>query len=619
MCGIIAYLGKDNAVFNVIMGMEKLEYRGYDSAGLCYIDNDILHLVKQPGCVADLMNKIDLNANSEICIGHTRWATHGAASKRNAHPHVTRDLRLAIVHNGIIENSESLKAELIDKGYEFLSDTDTEVLLYLIYDYFMDNAIGLYDAVKVAMKRIVGAYAFIVIDKRNNNELICAKNGSPMVVGIQENGLDYYVASDAYAFPKEIKKIIYVKDGNVIRINNKIESFDVNTDKIISLDIEKIARDWYDADKRGFSYFMEKEIYEQPLAISNAMAGRINGYRIVYGGLEEISQKIKESEHITIIACGTSYHSGLLGKYYIEHFTNKKVSVEYASEFRYRENKNIRKNDIVIGISQSGETADVIEALKEVKKSGCVVLGVCNSVDSSISRLTDAGIYIKAGIEIGVASTKAFTNQTICLMMMALWIQQQEGGDIYTEQRKAILSDVGKISDSIIKILHIDKQIHNIAKKYKNYDRFLFVGRQYNYPVALEGALKMKELCYNHAEGYAAAELKHGPIALVDDKTATIVINNDIKQQIKMDSTIREIKSRGGKIINIDYARKTSDLMLISPSELIDENIVVPNIISSLSPILSVVPLQLFAFYSAIEREKNVDRPRNLAKSVTVE
>ena len=619
MCGIIGYIGLENAVFHTIIGMEKLEYRGYDSAGLCYINNNTLNIVKQPGCVADLMNKIDLNASSNICIGHTRWATHGPASRRNAHPHTTKDLRLAIVHNGIIENAEILKKELAQKGYDFLSDTDTEVLLYVIYDYFMNNSVSLYDAVKVVLKRIIGAYAFIVIDRHNENEMICACNGSPMVVGSNDNKTDYYVSSDVYGFPKEVTNVIYVEDRTVMKIGTKIESFDMQKEQVKDLDIKKLENDWNVAEKDGYQYFMEKEINEQPLCLTNAMAGRINGYRIIYGGLNSIKDKFKKCKHITIVACGTSYNSALIGKYYIEQFTEKKVSVEYASEFRYRENKNINKTDIVIGISQSGETADVIEALKKVKKIGCTIVGLCNSVDSSVSRLTDAGVYIKAGMEIGVASTKAFTNQIVCLLMLSLWMQQQLDKNIYTEMRKYIISDMKKLSDKMSAILKIDNKIRDIADKYKKYERFLFIGRQYNYPVALEGALKMKELCYNHAEGYAAAELKHGPIALVDKKTVAIVINNDIKQQIKMESTIREIRSRGGKIINIDYEKRSTDLLVISPSDLIDDNIIVPNIASCLSPVLSVVPLQLFAMHSAIERGKNVDRPRNLAKSVTVE
>ena len=619
MCGIMAYIGQANAVFETFMGMEKLEYRGYDSAGLCFIQNNSIHLVKQAGSVSDLIMKINNDYKSPICIGHTRWATHGKPSRRNAHPHVTEDNRLAIVHNGIIENAEVLKLELIQKGYKFLSDTDTEILLYLIYDYFMNNTADLFDSVRIVLKRVIGAYAFILIDRHDDTQLICAKKGSPMVIGKEQNTGNYYVSSDVIAFPEDIDRVIYPKDCTVMRIRNEIESFDIDNGKIQDVNIEKLSQVWTKAEKGSFNYFMQKEIYEQPVSVRNAMAGRIDGYRIIFGGLSKFIEDIKKSSHITIVACGTSYNAGLLGKYYIEEFTNKKVSVEYASEFRYRKILNLKEGDVVLGISQSGETADVIEALKRAQRHKCKIIGLCNTVNSTVSRLTDTGVYIKAGLEVGVASTKAFTNQAICLLMFSLWIQQNCDQDVYTEIRKRIITGLRDIDDNILKVLHLDTQIEYIAKKYSSYNRFLFIGRQYNYPVALEAALKMKEICYNHAEGYAAAELKHGPLALVDNRTVAVVVNNDITQKIKMNSTIQEIKSRGGKIINIEYSKKTTDDMLTNPEEIIDDNIVVPNTVSCLTPIVSVVPLQLLAFYSAIARGKNVDRPRNLAKSVTVE
>ena len=620
MCGIIAYKGEGNAVFETIISMEKLEYRGYDSAGIAYINNNSIALAKQPGCVADLMHKLDINANASLCIGHTRWATHGAASRRNAHPHLTKDGRLAIVHNGIIENYLSLKKEMKAKGYEFLSDTDSEILLYLIYDHFMNDAVDLYGAVKLALSRVVGAYAFIVIDRHSDNSMVCARKGSPLVIGLNKKQNSYYVSSDICAFPKSVDKVVYVQDNTVVKVDRDIEVYDISKDQVSDYKVEKIQKEWLNTEKDIYDHFMQKEIYEQPVSVSNAIAGRLDGYRVVFGGLSDSKQYIKRSKHITIVACGTSYNVGLLGKYYIEEFTNKKVSVEYASEFRYRKINNLYKDDMVIGISQSGETADTIEALKRARKYGCKVLGICNGVNSSISRLTDCGIYIKAGIEIGVASTKAFNNQAVCLCLLAMWMdQQQEDWITNADKRKTIISSIKELNNSIIQALNNDVFISKIASKYKSYNKFLFIGRQYNYPVALEGALKMKELCYNYAEGYAAAELKHGPLALVDKKTVAIVINNDPRQQIKMGSTMQEIKSRGGKIINIDYERKTKDLELIAPSELVDDNIVVPNICSCLSPMLSVIPLQLLAYHSAIARGKNVDRPRNLAKSVTVE
>ena len=620
MCGIIAYKGGGSAILKTILAMEKLEYRGYDSTGIAYIEDKSIKLAKQAGCVSDLMHKVTLRPGSRLCIGHTRWATHGGPSKRNAHPHLTKDNRLAIVHNGIIENYVTLKKELKDKGYDFLSETDTEILLYLIYDHFMNDGVDLYGAVKLALSRVVGAYAFIIIDRHKDDEIICAKKGSPLVIGIDKTKRDHYVASDTCAFPGNVNDVIYIEDDTIVKINNSIETYDITRNQISNHVIKKIKQDWLKAEKGKYDYFMQKEIYEQPVSIGNCLAGRLDGYRVVLGGLLDNKKAFKKANHITIIACGTSYNAGLLGKYYIEEFTNKKVSVEYASEFRYRKINNIHKNDIVIGISQSGETADTIAALKMAKQKGCKIIGMCNNVNSSISRLTDGGIYIKAGLEVGVASTKAFNNQVLSLLLMAMWIdQQQEDWITHAELRKYIIGDISKIKNKIIATLKNDKQIKKIARKYKSYEKFLFIGRQYNYPVAIEGALKMKELCYNYAEGYAAAELKHGPLALVDNKTAAVIINNDVKQQIKMNSTVQEIKSRGGKIINIDYAKATDDDILIEPNRIIDDNIIIPNICSCLSPMLAVIPLQLLAYHSAVLRGKNVDRPRNLAKSVTVE
>ncbi len=620
MCGIMAYMGSGNAVFRTIVGMEQLEYRGYDSAGIAYVQNKEIVLGKQAGCVADLMKKIEMRPFAGLCIGHTRWATHGGPSRRNAHPHVTRDNRLAIVHNGIIENYVTLKKELQDKGYDFLSDTDSEILLYLIYDHFMNDAVDLYGAVKLALTRIVGAYAFIVIDRHKDNQMICAKKGSPLIIGFNKKEKDFYVASDACAFPSDVKEVVYIKDDTIVKIDQKIETYDITKNQISNHAIEKIKTKWLKAEKGSYNHYMQKEIYEQPVSVSNCLAGRLDGYRVVLGGLLNNKQDFKNASHITIIACGTSYNAGLLGKYYIEEFTNKKVSVEYASEFRYRQINNINKHDIVIGISQSGETADTIAALKMAKQKGCKIIGMCNNANSSISRLTDGGIYIKAGLEVGVASTKAFNNQVMSLLLMAMWIDQQQSDWItHAELRKYIIKDIHGIEEKIRDALAVDMQIEKIAKRYKDYEKFIFIGRQYNYPVAIEGALKMKELCYNYAEGFAAAELKHGPLALVDKKTAAIIINNDTKQQIKMNSTVEEIKSRGGKIINIDYERSTPDAILKEPSEKVDDNIVIPNICSCLSPVLGVIPLQLLAYYSAIVRGRNVDRPRNLAKSVTVE
>tara|TARA_B100002019_G_scaffold291249_1_gene310885 strand:+ start:2012 stop:3859 length:1848 start_codon:yes stop_codon:yes gene_type:complete len=615
MCGIIGFkgYGDKNAVFETLMALEKLEYRGYDSSGIAYLRNGTTFLIKQAGCVEDLLLKVDPGAYSNNCIGHTRWATHGKPSKRNAHPHVTSDLRLSIVHNGIIENYLALKKELEAKRYKFLSDTDTEVLLYLIYDHLVKDKVSLKTAVKLALSRVVGAYAFILIDKQDPDVMICAKKGSPLAIGISRTEDHFYVSSDPVVFPKYVENVIYVEENSIVKITDKIKTYNIDSGSASKHKIEKLQNNWLDIEKNGYEYFMQKEIYEQPKSIKNTIAGRIDGYRIVFGGLLGYEKIFEKAKHITIIACGTSWNAAQIGKYYIEEFCNKKVSVEYASEFRYSDKKNIKPEDIVIGISQSGETADTLEALKKAKDKGCHVIGICNSVNSSISRLTECGIYLKAGTEIGVASTKAFTSQVVTLLMLSLWISQNDyhNDHVYNETRKMLIQHINDIDVLVSKSLFTDGKMLAIAKELKDVNKFIFIGRQYNYPVALEGALKMKELCYNHAEGYAAAELKHGPIALVDDNTVAIAVNNNVRQTDKMNSNIQEIKSRGGRIINIDCSKNTSTD--------VDYNIQIPIVHSCLSPIMSVVPLQLFAYHSAVFRGKNVDRPRNLAKSVTVE
>jgi glucosamine--fructose-6-phosphate aminotransferase (isomerizing) len=613
MCGIMAYKGDGSAILETLIGMEKLEYRGYDSAGISYVQGDRLMLAKQPGCVADLMAKVNIEARSNICIGHTRWATHGAPSRRNAHPHVTQDNRMAIVHNGIIENYVTMKDSLRSKNYKFLSDTDTEVLLYWIYDHFMNDSGSLYDAVKVAMSKVVGAYAFVLIDKNSPHELICGKRGSPLVIGISKDNNYYYVSSDAMSFVNKTNRMVHVEDDTIVKIDQKIETYNIAQNTISNFTISSMHDEWLEVEKGKYKYFMQKEVYEQIDSVKNVLAGRINGYRIAFGGLSKIQKYINNSNYLTLVACGSSYNAALIAKYYIEEFTDKKVSVEYASEFRYRNFNHMSANDIVIGVSQSGETADTIEALKLAKGYGCKIIGVCNVPNSSLSNMTDAGVYIKAGLEIGVASTKAFTNQVLALMLMAMWMGQDRDDWINRiDQYVYILEDLQKMESYIKQVLRVNACVSKIAKKYKKYNKFLFIGRQYNYPVALEGALKMKELCYNYAEGFAAAELKHGPLALVDHQTVAIVLNNDTKQQIKMENTISEIKSRCGKIISIENKDNPNN-------DNADDRIIVPTVASCLSPIMSVIPLQLFAYHSAILRKKNVDRPRNLAKSVTVE
>jgi len=611
MCGIVGYKGSGNGINIVLNGLEKLEYRGYDSAGISYKDNGGIITAKQPGCISDLKQKINTKLTSSLCIGHTRWATHGKPCKRNAHPHTTLGGLLSIVHNGIIENYLTLKEELVDKGYKFYSDTDTEVLLYLIQDYYSKETGDIYEATKLALERVVGAYAFILMNKYDDT-LICGRKGSPLAIG--KYGKNYYVASDPSAFDYHVKKVIYPEENTVIKIDKKVDIYNLNTKILSPCNIQKLHKQLFKIEKGEYEHFMKKEIYEQPKCIEDAISGRIDGYNIKLGGLMGHEDMFKKTEHITIIACGTSWHAGLLAKYYIEEFCDIKVSVEYSSEFRYRK-PYLKAGDIVIGISQSGETADTLAALSLAKEQGAFIVGICNVVNSSMSRLTNCGIYLRAGMEIGVASTKAFTSQVVCLLLLSLWIEQnREFSGLEIEKRTKIVSELKNISYSLGRTLSlVDDKISMIAKDLKLKNKFMFMGRKYNYPIALEGALKMKELCYNFAEGFAAAELKHGPIALVDEDTIVVAINNDKNEQQsqKMESNIKEVKARGAYVVVVDcWGQKSVDN---------DDNIKIMGCESYLTPILSVVPLQLLAYYSAVYRDKNVDRPRNLAKSVTVE
>ena len=611
MCGIVGYKGSRNGINIVLNGLEKLEYRGYDSAGISYKDNSGIITAKQPGCIFDLRKKINNRLESKVCIGHTRWATHGKPCKRNAHPHTTLGGLLSIVHNGIIENYLTLKVELVDKGYKFYSDTDTEVLLYLIQDYYSKETGDVYEATKLALERVVGAYAFILMNKYDN-VLICGRKGSPLAIG--KYGSDYYIASDPSAFSDHVEDVIYPEDNTVIKIDKKIDIYDIKTKILSPCNIQKLHKQIFQIEKGDYEHFMKKEIYEQPKCIEDAISGRIDGYNIKLGGLMGHEEMFKNTDHITIIACGTSWHAGLIAKYYIEEFCDIKVSVEYASEFRYRQ-PFLKAGDIVIGISQSGETADTLAALSLAKEKGAFIVGICNVVNSSMSRLTNCGIYLRAGMEIGVASTKAFTSQTVCLLLLSLWIEQnREFSGLEIEKRTEIVSELKNISYSLGRTLTlVDNKISMIAKDLRLKQKFMFMGRKYNYPIALEGGLKMKELCYNFAEGFAAAELKHGPIALVDKDTIVVAINNDEnkEQRLKMQNNIKEVKARGAYVLVVDcWGDKSVEY---------DDNIKIMKCNSHLSPLLSVVPLQLLAYYSAVYRDKNVDRPRNLAKSVTVE
>lgn len=610
MCGIVAYKGKSKCLPFLLDGLKRLEYRGYDSAGVAYLLNDQIFVQKHPGSVIDLINnKIDFEIESYMGMGHTRWATHGRPCYRNAHPHATMDDRLCIVHNGIIENYESLKIELKDKGYSFKSDTDTEVLLYLIYDYLIFETTDLLEAVKLALERVVGAYAIVVMDRKldNRHKLVIARKGSPLVVGIGKEDGEFFVGSDSCAFVNYADRVVYIEDNVVGEITDTLKVYSMNNWEISKCNAQKIVHQLYDIEKNGFDHFMIKEIYEQPKSISNCLAGRIDGYNIKLGGLLGYEDKFKRANNIIIVACGSSWYAGLLGKYYIEEFCNKKVSVEYASEFRYRK-PAIHNDDIVIGISQSGETADTIEALKLVKEKNIFSVGICNVVNSSIARMTDCGIYARSGNEIGVASTKAFMGQIVSMLLLALWMEQNQNG-IVVEYRKAVIDELKNISKTIDRVLALDKDIRGLAKKIYKSKNCLYLGRGYNYPIAMEGALKLKEVSYIHAEGYPAAEMKHGPIALVDKKMPVIILSNNKKQYDKIVNNIKEIQAREGVVVEVYSGHEASG----------DLGIKVPNVIDALSPLVSVVVLQLLAYHCAIMNHRDVDKPRNLAKSVTVE
>ena len=611
MCGIVAYKGRQKCLPFLLDGLKRLEYRGYDSAGVAYVIGNQIFVQKQAGSVVDLINnRIDFEIESTTGIGHTRWATHGKPCYRNAHPHVTADDRLAIVHNGIIENYETLKVELKDKGYFLRSDTDSEVLLYLIYDYLIHEQPDLFEAVKLALERVVGAYAIVVIDQKldNRHKLVIARKGSPLVVGLGKEDGEFFVASDPSAIVSYTDRVVYIEDNTVGKIDEELVVYSMNEQKISPCNVEKLEHQLEDIEKGAFPHFMLKEIYEQPRTLKDCWRGRIDGYRIKLGGLLGHEDRFRHANHITIVSCGSSWHAGLIAKYYIEEFCNMKVSVEYASEFRYRK-PCINKDDIVIGISQSGETADTLSAIELAKNSGAFVVGICNVVNSSLSRLTDCGIYLRAGTEIGVASTKAFSSQVLTLLMLSLWIEQNKAVRMPIEYRKAIIDEIKYLDFIIEQTIGLSDEIEDLAKKFKKAKNCLFLGREYNFPIALEGALKLKEISYVHAEGYPAAEMKHGPIALIDKNMPVLVLANCKKQYDKIVNSIKEIQARDGKVIIITN----------EDNALSDHKIVVTTVLDPISVFVSCVVTQLFAYHSAIIRKCNVDKPRNLAKSVTVE
>ncbi len=612
MCGIVGYIGKKEAFPILLKGLKRLEYRGYDSAGIALLNGD-LSVYKKAGKVSELEKVTDgAHVSANIGIGHTRWATHGEPNDMNAHPHLSQSGNLAIIHNGIIENYASIKSELQKRGYVFHSDTDTEVLVNLIEEVWRQDKTTLEDAVRVALNEVVGAYAIVVLDKNNPNQLIAARKGSPLVIGVGED--EFYIASDASPIIEYTKNVVYLDDQEY-GVVNRDGSFTIKTlgnvtkspaVKTLEMSLEAI-------EKGGFEHFMLKEIYEQPKAIEDSLRGRMNAQEgwIKMGGLSEYLSRIDKADRFIVTACGTSWHSGLIGEYLIEDLARVPVEVEYASEFRYR-NPIIGEKDVVLAISQSGETADTLAAIELAKERQALIYGICNVIGSSIARTSHAGSYTHAGPEIGVASTKAFSTQICMLTLIALQIAQQKG-TIPTSKLRAILYELENIPKKIEETLKLDAQIKELAAIYKDATNFLYLGRGYNFPVALEGALKLKEISYIHAEGYPAAEMKHGPIALIDEEMPVVFLATNQSAYEKIVSNVQEVKARKGKIIAVVNKGDTQIRALA------DHIIEVPETEEVLSPLVTIVPLQLLAYHIAIMRGCNVDQPRNLAKSVTVE
>ena len=613
MCGIVAYVGGKNAYPIVIEGLKRLEYRGYDSTGVSIGHNENFKLYKTKGKVSDLESSVkNKDITGTISIGHTRWATHGVPNEINSHPHLSGDGTLSIVHNGIIENYDSLKKVLVEKGHIFISDTDTEVLIHLIEELKMTENITLFEAVRLALTQVIGAYAIVIMEKGNDRELIVARKGSPLVIGVGDN--EFFVGSDASPIIKYTDDVIYLKDCEIAKLdkNKKIEIRTIDNKKV-SLNVQKLEIKLENIEKDGFPHFMLKEIYEQPKSIVDTMRGRLDliNNDIKLGGISEYANKLINSKRIIIVACGTSWHAGLIGEYILEDFTRIPVEVEYASEFRYR-NPIINNEDVIIAISQSGETADTLAAIELAKSKGATVLGICNVVGSSIARTTHEGIYTHAGPEIGVASTKAFTTQVIVLILLALKVGKLKGNLTLSEFHQ-IISELDLIPNKVREVLKTNSQIELIAQQFKDAQNFLYLGRGYNFPVALEGALKLKEISYIHAEGYPAAEMKHGPIALIDKNMPIVVIATKKGNYEKVLSNIQEVKARGGRLITIVTEGD------IAVKELSDYCIEIPKCFNELTPLLTNIPLQLLSYHIALLRGCNVDQPRNLAKSVTVE
>ena len=618
MCGITGYIGHRDAYPIVINGLKRLEYRGYDSSGVMLCNGEEIHLSKTKGKVSDLediTNKEEYRTKGNIGIGHTRWATHGVPNDVNSHPHLSQSGELVIVHNGIIENYDTLRKELISRGYIFKSDTDTEVLINLIEEIKKQEGCKLGQAVQLALNNVVGAYAIAVFDKTKPNEIVVARLGSPIAIGVGNNNEEFFIASDASPFIEYTKNVVYLEDEEmaIIKLGREIQVRKILDDSSVKTNIQELKLSLDQIEKGGYDHFMIKEIYEQPKAIIDTYRGRMLPDQgiIKMSGIDNHLPKFLNAERIIIIACGTSWHAGLVGEYLIEEFARIPVEVEYASEFRYR-NPIITSKDVVIAISQSGETADTLAAIKLAKSKGAFVFGVCNVVGSSIARETHAGAYTHAGPEIGVASTKAFTTQITVLTLISLKLAKEKG-TLSKPTFHNYLRALALIPSQVEQLLNIDEKVKEIAAVYKDARNCLYLGRGFNFPVALEGALKLKEISYIHAEGYPAAEMKHGPIALIDENMPIFVIATSKGHYEKVVSNIQEIKSRSGKIIAI-VTEGDSQV-----KEIADHVIEIPETEEALTPLLTTIPFQLLSYHIAVLLDKNVDQPRNLAKSVTVE
>ena len=615
MCGIVGYIGAQEAFPILIKGLRRLEYRGYDSAGVAMVNsNGELNVWKTKGKVEDLVSYCaDKNVSGNIGIAHTRWATHGEPSAQNAHPHYSMSKNLAIIHNGIIENYADLKSKLISKGIEFRSDTDTEVLVQFI-EYIQElKKVDLLTAVQLALDEVIGAYAIALLDRRDPNQIIAARKQSPLVVGIGHND-DFYLASDASPIVEYTDKVVYLEDGNiaVIHRNKPLKVVNIQNRKI-NPEIQTVDINLGQLEQGGYPHFMLKEIFEQPECLTNCMRGRVNVStdNVVLSAVIDYKKQLLQAKRFIIVACGTSWHAGLIGKQIIESLCRIPVEVEYASEFRYR-HPVILPTDVVIAISQSGETADTLAAVKLAKDHGAFIYGICNAIGSSIPRATDTGSYIHVGPEIGVASTKAFSGQVTVLSMLALALAKEKG-TITKEDYLNIVQELHSIPEKMHEVLKQNDRIAELSRMFTYARNFLYLGRGYNYPVALEGALKLKEISYIHAEGYPAAEMKHGPIALIDSDMPVVVIATHNAMYEKVLSNIQEVKARKGKVIAL--VSSGDDTI----SSIADEVIELPNTIECLEPLLATIPLQLLAYHIAVCKGKDVDQPRNLAKSVTVE